>query len=49
MYVVSILKGHFSVFCKFLSDEVETILWQGEEKLSKRFKSKFGLRKLLIK
>ena len=25
--VVSVWKEYFSVFCKFLSDEIETILW----------------------
>ena len=35
-------KGHFSVFCKFLSDEVETIFWESEAKRSRLFKSRFG-------
>ena len=47
--VVSVWKGHFSVFCKFLSDEVETIFWESVAKHSKLFKSKFGDRKLLRK
>ena len=47
--VVSVWKEHFSVFCKFLSDEVETIFWESEAKHSKLFKSKFGHRKLLRK
>ena len=47
--VLSVLKEHFSVFCKFLSDEVETIFWESEAKCSKRFTSKFGQRKLLMK
>ena len=47
--VVSVWKEHFSVFCKFLSDEVETIFWESEAKLLKLFKSKFGHRKLLRK
>ena len=47
--VLSVWKGHFSVFCKFLSDEVETIFRESEAKLSKLFKSKFGHRKLLRK
>ena len=47
--VVSVWSEHFSVFCKFLSDEVETIFWEREAKRSKLFKSKFGYRKLLGK
>ena len=47
--VVSVWKEHFSVFCKYLGDEVETILWESEAKCSKLFKSKFGHRKLLRK
>ena len=47
--VVSVWKEHFSVFCKFLSDEVETIFWESEAKRSELFKSKFGHRKLLRK
>ena len=43
--VVSIWKGHFSVFCKFFSDEVETIFWESEEKPSNLFKCKFGNKK----
>ena len=46
---VSVWKEHFSVFCKFLSDEVETVFWESETKHSKLFKSKFGHRKLLGK
>ena len=45
----SIWKGHFSVFLKFLSDEVETVFWENEAKHSKLSKSKFGYRKLLGK
>ena len=47
--VLSVWKVHFSVFSKFLSDEVETIFWESEAKHSKLFKSKFGHRKLLRK
>ena len=43
------LKRHFSVFCYFLSDEVEIIYWESEAKRSEKFKSKFGQRKLLRK
>ena len=46
---MSFWKEHFSVFCKVLSDEVETIFWESEEKHSKVFKSKFGDRELLRK
>ena len=45
--VVTVWKEHFSVFCKFLSDEVETIFCGSDTKRSKLFKSKFGHRKLL--
>ena len=47
--VLSVWKGYFSVFCKLLCDEVETVSWESEVKRSKLFKSKFGHRKLLIK
>ena len=47
--VLSVWKYHFSVFCKFLSDEVETIFWESQAKRSRLFKSKFGQRKLLRK
>ena len=47
--VVSVSKGCFLNFCKFLSHEVETILWKSEPKRLKLFKSKFGHRKLLRK
>ena len=47
--VLSVWKGHFSVFCKFLSDKVEIIFWENEAKHSKLFKSKFGHKKLLRK
>ena len=40
--ILTIWEGHFSVFCKFLSDEVKTIFWESEAKRSKLFKSKFG-------
>ena len=49
MNVVSIWKGTFSVFCRFLSDEVETIFWEHQANRSRLFKSKFGHRKLLRK
>ena len=49
MNVVSVLKEYFSVFCKFLSDEVENILRESDAKRSKLLKSKFGHRKLLRK
>ena len=47
--VLSVWKGHFSVFCNFLSEEAEIIFWESEVKRSKLFKSKFGDRKLLKK
>ena len=45
--VVIVWKEHFSVFCKFLSDEVETIFWESEAKRSRLFKSRFGRRSFL--
>ena len=47
--ILSVWKEQFSVFCWFLSHEIETILWESETKHSKLFKSKFGHRKLLRK
>ena len=47
--VLSIWKGYFSDFCKFLSDKFETIFWKSEGKCSKIFESKFGHRNLLRK
>ena len=47
--VLRVWKGHFSVFCKFLSDEVELVYWKSEAKRSKLLKPKFGHRKLLRK
>ena len=49
MNVLSVWKGHFSVFCKFLIDEAETNFWESEAKHQKLFNSKFGHRKLLRK
>ena len=49
MNVVSVWKEHFSAFCKFLSDEVETIFWESEAKHSKLFGSIFGYRTFLRK
>ena len=47
--VLRVWKEHFSVFCKFLCDEVETFFWKSEAKRLKMFKSIFGHRKLLRK
>ena len=47
--VVSVWKDHCSVCSKFLSDKVETTLWEGEAKRSTLSKSKIGHRKLLRK
>ena len=44
--VLSVWIAHFSVFCKFLSEEVETVCWESEAKRSKLFKSKSGYKKL---
>ena len=46
---LSVWKANFLLFCKFLSDEVETNFWESDAKRSKRFKSKFGSMKLLTK
>ena len=35
--VLSVWKGHFSVFYKFLSDEIETVFWESETMLRKLF------------
>ena len=47
--VLSVWKGHFSVSCEFLSDEVETIFRETETRNQKLLKSKFGHRKLIRK
>ena len=47
--VLRVWKKHFSIFCKFLSDEVETVFWESEANRSELFKSKFDHWKLLIK
>ena len=43
--VMNLWKWHFSLFCKFLSNEVETLFWNSEVKPSKLFKSNIGHRK----
>ena len=40
MNALSIWKGHFSVFSKVLSGEVETVFWESEAKWDKLFKSR---------
>ena len=45
--VLSISKGRFLVYCRFLSDEVETIFCESEAKRLKVFKSRFGHMMLL--
>ena len=47
--VLSVWKVHFSFFCRFFSDEVETIFWESEARRSKLFKLKFGHKELLRK
>ena len=47
--VLSVWKNHISVFCKCLSDEVETAFWEKEGKRSTLFKSKFSNMQLLSK
>ena len=44
--VLSVSKRHVSVFCKFFSDEVETVFLEGGAKRSKPFKLKSDYRKL---
>ena len=45
--VWNLWKGHFSVFSKFLSDEVETSFWESETKRSKLFNQNLVIRSLL--
>ena len=47
--ILSIWKGHFSEFCKYLRAEVWIIFCESEGIHWKLFKSKFGYRKLLRK
>ena len=47
--VLRVWKRHFSIFCKFLSYDVETIFRESEAKRPKLFKSKIGRRKFLRK
>ena len=47
--VLDLWKKHFSGFCKFLNDAIETIFWKSEAKHSKLFKSQFGYKKLPTK
>ena len=47
--VLSIWKVHYSVFCKYLRDEIKTIFWESGGKRWKLFNSKFGHRKILKK
>ena len=47
--VLSAWKKRFWIFCRFLSDKVETVFWESEARHSKLFKSKFGQKKLLRK
>ena len=47
--IVSLWKGHFTVSCKFLRDEVEITFSESEAKRPNLFKSKFGHRKVLRK
>ena len=44
---LNVWKNHISVFCKFLSDEVESAFWEKEAKRSTLFTSKFSHRELL--
>ena len=42
-------KGHFSIFCKFLNDAVETVFWESETEPSRPNKFKDGHSKLFRK
>ena len=46
MIVLSVWKKDFPVFCKFLSDKVETVLREMEANCSNLFKTKFGHKNL---
>ena len=45
--VVSVWKGHLSVFRKFLSGEVETLFWESEAKRSKSFNPNLVIERFL--
>ena len=47
--VLGVRKEHFSVFCKFLSDEVEAIFWEYDAKRPKLLKSEIGQSQLVRK
>ena len=47
--ILSVLKEHYSVFCKILSDKFDTYFWETNVKHSKLLKSKFGQKNLLRK
>ena len=47
--ILSVWKKDLQVFCKFFSDEVETLCWESEAKCRSWFKSKFGHKNLLRK
>ena len=47
--VLSVWKEHFSVFCKFLSDVVETVSWESKTEPSRSFKLKVGHRRFFRK
>ena len=49
MNVLSLWKWHFSVFYKFVRDEIESAFWENEVNRSKLFKAKVGHRKNLRK
>ena len=49
MNVLSVWKKHFSVFCEFLNDEVETAFQKSEAECSNLFKSNFGNENFLRK
>ena len=49
MNIVNVWEGHFTVFCKFLRDQVDITFKESESNCPKLFKSKFGHRKFLRK
>ena len=47
--VLSVWKEHFSIFSKFLSNDVETIFWESKSETSRPIKFKVGCRKFFRK
>ena len=45
--VLRVWKGHFPVFCKFLSDEVETVFWENNQLNQDQLNSKLVIASFL--